>query len=265
MEFESSSPLFQRDPRKLEEVNEMMQNKRCLIVIPTYNEANNIRQLIDEIAALRIQNLDILVMDDSSPDGTAEMVRESQKEHANLKLIVREKKGGLGSAYVSGFREALNHGYDFIFEMDADFSHDPKEIPNFLKAVQEYDLVIGSRYIQGVNVINWPLSRLILSYGANLYTRLITGLNVKDCTSGFKCFRRTVLEGIDLDRIFSDGYSFQIEINFKAWKKGFRIKEIPIVFVDRVIGTSKMSRKIIHEAIWEVWRLRFLDLVRKVE
>lgn len=249
----------------LEKAREIMLDKRCLVIVPTYNEANNIRQLIDEIFSLHIQNLDILIVDDNSPDDTAGLVKEYQKDHNNLQLMLRKEKMGLGSAYVSGFRESLKNGYDYVFEMDADFSHEPSEIPNFIIAIQDSDLVIGSRYIQGVNVINWPLSRLILSYGANYYTQFVTGLKIKDNTSGYKCFRRSVLERINLDKIKSDGYSFQIEMNFKAWKHGFKIKEIPIVFVDRVLGTSKMSKKIIREAIFEVWRLKILELLGKVE
>ncbi|RKY77958.1 polyprenol monophosphomannose synthase, partial [candidate division KSB1 bacterium] len=175
------------------------------------------------------------------------------------------RKAGLGTAYVRGFKYALARDYEFILEMDADFSHDPKEIPNFLLSMNDYDLVIGSRYVQGVNVVNWPLSRLILSYGANLYTRLITGMPIHDCTSGYKCFRRKVLESIKLDKISSDGYSFQIEIDFKTWKLGFKLKEIPIVFVDRLIGSSKMSKKIVYEAIWMVWKLKILSLLGKLE
>ena len=265
MEFEASFPFYLSNSNKLEQVKQLMTDKHALIVIPTYNEAQNMRFMIEMILSLAIPNLDILVVDDNSPDSTAAIVQEQQQRHTNLQLLVRQEKTGLGSAYVAGFRHALQSDYDYIFEMDADFSHDPKEIPNFLLAIQEYDLVIGSRYVQGVNVINWPLSRLILSYGANLYTRLISGLKIKDSTSGFKCFRRQVLEAINLDKVASDGYSFQIEMDFQAWKLGFRIKEIPIVFVDRVIGTSKMSKNIISEAIWEVWRLRLLGLLRRIE
>jgi len=242
-----------------------MLNKKAIIAIPTYNERLNIRNLIETVFDLEIPNLDILVVDDNSPDGTAEVIQELQKSKKNLKLISREKKLGLGSAYVAAFKKALEESYDFIFEMDADFSHDPKEIPNFLVEIQDNDLIIGSRYIHGVNVINWPLSRLFLSYSANLYTRIITGMKIKDSTSGFKCYRREVLEKINLDRVSSDGYSFQMEMNFKAWKLDFRIKEIPIVFVDRMVGSSKMSKKIIREAIWEVWKLRWSSIFGKIE
>ncbi len=237
---------------------------KSLIVIPTYNEAENIENLVERILLLGIENLDILIVDDSSPDGTADIVEKLMEKHSNIHLMKRAKKSGLGTAYVAGFKYALENGYDYIFEMDADFSHNPEEIPNFLNKMKECDLVIGSRYVTGVNVINWPLSRLILSVGANKYTQIITGLPVKDCTGGFKCFRREVLEKINLDDIRSDGYSFQIEVNFKAWKKGFRICEIPIVFTDREAGSSKMSKKIIREAIWMVWKLKILSLLGKI-
>lgn len=238
--------------------------KRTLIIIPTYNEAENIKGLITEIFNVGVNNLEILVVDDNSPDGTARIVEEMSRSNPKVHLLLRERKMGLGSAYVAGFKYALQRDFDYIFEMDADFSHDPHEIPNFLEKIKEYDLVIGSRYIQGVNVVYWPLSRLILSYMANLYTRIITRLPVKDTTSGYKCYRRRVLESIDLNKISSDGYSFQIEMKFKAWKKGFRLCEIPIIFVDRFVGRSKMTKKIIREAFWMVWKLRFLSILRRL-
>lgn len=235
-----------------------------IVVIPTYNEAQNIEQMIDRILFQGIRNLDILVVDDNSPDGTGDIVERIAHCETNVHLLRRPAKAGLGTAYVAGFKYALKHGYDYIFEMDADFSHDPDEIPNFLEALKDHDLVIGSRYKTGVNVINWPITRLVLSVGANKYTQFITGMPIKDCTGGYKCFRRQVLEAIDLDRIASDGYSFQIEMNFKAWKKGFRIVEIPIVFADREAGSSKMSKKIIREAIWMVWKLKIMSLFGKI-
>jgi dolichol-phosphate mannosyltransferase len=225
-----------------------------LIVIPTYNEANNIAGLISAIN--ESADVDILVVDDNSPDRTYEIVEKLHAELDNLHLIRREGKLGLGTAYIAGFGFAISKGYSYIMEMDADFSHDPKEIPRFLEAIKENDLVIGSRYIRGVNVINWSMSRLLLSFSASKYVHFITGLPVKDPTGGFKCFKREVLEGIDLDSVKSTGYSFQIEMNHKAWKKGFRLKEIPIVFTDRYMGKTKMSRKIMWEAIWIVWKLR---------
>ena len=233
---------------------------KALIVIPTYNEADNIEKLLDRILFQGLKNLDILVVDDNSPDGTAIIVEKLAELENNIYLLKRPNKAGLGTAYVAGFHYAIKNNYDYIFEMDADFSHNPDEIPNFLEAIKTSDLVIGSRYKTGVNVINWPLTRLILSVGANKYSQIITGLPVKDCTGGFKCFRREVLEAIDLDKISSDGYSFQIEMNFKAWKKGFKICEIPIIFTDREVGSSKMSKKIIREAIWMVWKLKIMSI-----
>lgn len=235
---------------------------RALVVIPTYNEAENIPTLIPSVLS-QDDSLDVLVVDDHSPDGTAQAVRDLQampQFARRVFLIERENKSGLGTAYVAGFTFALERGYDVAFEMDADFSHDPEELPKLLKLTSEYDVVIGSRYISGVNVVNWPMRRLILSYMANLYTRVITGLPVKDTTSGFVCYRRKVLESIDLDSLRSNGYAFQIEIKFKAWKKGFRLHEIPIIFVDRRVGISKMSKHIMYEAALMVWKLKLKSL-----
>ena len=236
---------------------------RNLVIIPTFNEAENVPRIIDDILNLDVE-VDILFVDDNSPDGTGKIVEEITKNNHKISLIKREKKMGLGSAYVAGFKYALKREYDNIFEMDADLSHDPKEIPNLLEKIKDYDLVIGSRYIKGINVINWPLRRLILSYGANIYTRIITGIPLKDSTGGYKCFRRKVLENIDLNKIHSEGYAFQIEMNYKTWKKGFRIIEIPIIFMDRTEGKSKMSRKVVREAILIVWKLRLLDFLKKL-
>jgi dolichol-phosphate mannosyltransferase len=233
---------------------------KTIIIIPTYNEIENIEKLIRDIKGITPE-IHILIVDDKSPDGTAQCVKNLRQEIDDLYLISREGKKGLGTAYVAGFKFALQNGYEYIFEMDADYSHDPREIPNFINAMTEADLVIGSRYIKGVNVVNWPLSRLLLSYFANLYTRIITGLPVCDATAGYKCFRREVLQSIDLEEIRSGGYSFQIEMNFKAWKKGFRIKEIPIIFIDRALGRSKMSKKIVREAIWMVWILKIKSIL----
>lgn len=232
---------------------------KAIVIIPTYNEIHNIQKLLPDILEM-YNDIDVLVVDDNSPDGTANYVEHLGESNRHVKIIKREKKMGLGTAYVAGFKYALSNGYDVAIEMDADYSHDPKELENFLANIKEYDLVIGSRYIYGVRVINWPIRRLLLSYFANLYTRIITGMPVKDGTGGFKCFRRKVLETIDLDAIHSNGYSFQIEMNFKAWKKGFRLIEIPITFTDRVQGTSKMSKKIVREAILMVWKLRFKSI-----
>ena len=232
---------------------------KALIVVPTYNEKENIEKIIESVLALGGE-YEILVVDDNSPDGTGEIVDRLAASESRIHAIHREGKLGLGSAYIAGFKWALaNTDTQFVFEMDADFSHDPAAIPEFIKAADGRDLVIGSRYLHGITVINWPLSRLILSFGANVYTRIITGLPLKDSTGGFKCFRRETLEQLPLDTIRSDGYSFQIEMNFFCWKKGFRIVEIPIIFTDRRVGISKMSRKIIWEAMFMVWRLRFMN------
>jgi dolichol-phosphate mannosyltransferase len=230
-----------------------------LVIIPTYNESDNIRAITDEIFAVH-PTLEILVVDDSSPDGTGAIVRAMQQESARLHLLERTGKLGLGTAYCEGFVWAVDRGYDIVFEMDADFSHDPKEIPNFLCAIENADVVLGSRYSKGVNVVNWPMQRLLLSWCANLYTRWITRMPIYDATGGFKCFRTDVLRTIDLGRIHSNGYAFQIEMNFKLWRRGARMLEIPIIFVDRRSGVSKMSKNIIWEAAWLVWKLRFAAL-----
>jgi len=237
---------------------------KILVIIPTYNESQNIEKLLEQIVGQNIDGLDVLVVDDNSPDGTGDLVKKFSKKEQSIHLLERTEKLGLGTAYMTGFRYALEKEYDLIIEMDADFSHDPNELKNLINATNQYDLVIGSRYVKGVNVINWPLSRLLLSMGASLYTRMITGLPLRDCTSGFKCFKRKVLESINLDKIQSDGYSFQIEMSFKAWKKGFILGEIPIIFLDRSAGTSKMSKKIVREAIWMVWNLKFQSLRGKL-
>ncbi|MBS4036025.1 MAG: polyprenol monophosphomannose synthase [Ignavibacterium sp.] len=236
-----------------------MPDYKTLVIIPTYNEMDNIPKLLP-IVLSKDDSINILIVDDNSKDGTAQYVIEQQKSNPRLHLLQREKKLGLGTAYIAGFKYALANGFDFIFEMDADFSHNPDEIPNFLKAIKENDLVLGSRYIDGVRVLNWPMRRLLLSFFASVYTRIITGMPVRDATGGFKCFRKKVLEGIDLNKVQSNGYSFQIEMTFKAYKKGFKIKEIPIVFMDRVKGTSKMSKKIVYEAVFMVWKLRLRSI-----
>jgi dolichol-phosphate mannosyltransferase len=232
----------------------------ALVIIPTFNERDNIIKVLDSVRELNVSGLDILIIDDNSPDGTASIVKDYMKHYPQVTLMEREGKMGLGTAYIVGFQYAIEKKYDYIFEMDADLSHDPKVIPAFLQAIKEADLVIGSRYLTGVNVINWPLMRLFISVMASKYTRIITGMPIKDCTSGYKCFRRTVLESIPFDEVSSNGYSFQIEMNFKAWKRGFRLKEIPIIFHDRTVGLSKMSKKIIVEAMFVVWKLKILSL-----
>jgi dolichol-phosphate mannosyltransferase len=239
-----------------------MEKNEVLIIIPTYNERENIALIIPEIKKV-VPDAHILVVDDSSPDGTSGITKEMAKSIPGIFVMDRAKKEGLGKAYISGFKWALEHQYQFIFEMDADFSHDPKYLPDFLRAIQDHDLVIGSRYKSGVNVVNWPMSRLLLSYFANLFARFITGIPINDSTGGFKCYRRQVLESLDFNKIASSGYSFQIELNFFAWKKGFRIIEIPIVFTDRQRGVSKMSSKIIREALFLIWKLRLSSLFSK--
>jgi dolichol-phosphate mannosyltransferase len=236
---------------------------KALVIVPTYNEIENIERIIPEILS-QDQRLQVLVVDDNSPDGTGQMADRIAQQNGRVLVLHRQRKSGLGQAYLAGFKYALEKHFDYVFEMDADFSHDPKYLPDFLDAIQNADLVLGSRYISGVNVVNWPMSRLILSYLANIYSRLITGLPVKDSTGGFKCYRRVVLEKIELDKIKSEGYSFQIETSFRAWRKGFRIVEIPIIFVDRKQGQSKMSKRIVREAMWMVWKLRLFSLLGKI-
>ena len=228
---------------------------KTIVISPTFNERKNIKIFID---AVLIDNpdFDLLIVDDNSPDGTSEKVRELQSEFENLYLEVREKKLGLGTAYIYGFKWALNRKYDRIVQMDADLSHNPKDLAIMVKNLEDNDLVIGSRYIKGISVVNWPLRRLMLSYGANTYSRMITGMPIMDGTGGFKAWRSEVLQDIDLDSVRSQGYSFQIEMNFRAWIKGYKLKELPIIFSDRTIGQSKMSKKIVYEAIFMVWRLR---------
>ena len=237
--------------------------RKILIVIPTYNEINNIETLLDKLRKTYLE-YDVLIVDDNSPDGTGKYVAERSQDDDKIHLLEREGKLGLGTAYVAGFKYAIENGFDAVVQMDADFSHDPDKIKDLVESLQDSDLVIGSRYIQGVNVVNWPMSRLLLSYFANVYTRIITGMPVKDATGGFKAIRIEVLKSINLDKIRSNGYAFQIEINYKAWKKGFRIKEIPIVFTDRVEGSSKMSKAIVREAVFMVWKLRFRSITGKL-
>ena len=228
---------------------------KTLIISPTYNEHKNIAILVEHL--FRIDpDYHLLIVDDSSPDGTGDIVRDLQKKYPNLYLEVRAKKDGLGRAYIHGFHWALSRNYDAIVQMDADMSHDPMEIPAMLAHLNNHDLVIGSRYIRGVSVVNWPIRRLVLSYGANLYSRIATGMPIKDATGGYKAWSRKVLASIDLDNVKSSGYSFQIEMNFRAWIKGYSLKEHAIIFIDRTIGESKMSRSIMFEAVWMVWRLR---------
>lgn len=237
----------------------MKSDMKILIIIPTYNELENLPRLLPKVFA-KDDNINVLIVDDNSPDGTAAFVENEMKSNDRIHLIKRPSKQGLGTAYIAGFRYALQNDFQLVFEMDADFSHDPNEIPKFLEAIKNADVILGSRYINGVNVINWPMSRLLLSWFANWYTRIITGLPIKDATGGYKCFRIEILQTIDLNKVTSNGYAFQIEMTFKAWKKGFRVKEIPIIFVDRVKGQSKMSKKIVREAVTMVWKLRIKSI-----
>ena len=234
------------------------------MIVPTYNERANVERLIEGVLA-QDPRLDVLVVDDASPDGTGAVVDAVAAREPRAHVLHRAGKLGLGTAYLDGFRWALAREYDAMFEMDADFSHDPGHLPTFLEAIVDADLVLGSRYRYGkVTVINWPISRLILSYGANIYARAVTGLPLFDATGGYKCFRREVLESIDLSRVRSNGYAFQIEMSFRAWRNGFQIREIPIVFHDRTEGESKMSGRIMREAIWMVWRLRWLSIAGRL-
>lgn len=243
-----------------------MNSSDSIVIIPTYNEKENIENIIRAVLGLDI-NVNILIIDDGSPDGTADIVKRLQKEEFADRLFIVERSGklGLGTAYITGFKWAIEHKYDYIFEMDADFSHDPKDLPRLLKACREdgYDVAIGSRYISGVNVVNWPMGRVIMSYYASKYVQLVTGVKIKDTTAGFKCYRRQVLETIELDKIRFKGYAFQIEMKFTAYKCGFKIKEVPVIFVNRELGTSKMSGGIFSEALFGVIRLKVSSWFRK--
>ena len=238
--------------------------ERGLVIIPTYNEQENIPKLLPMVLA-QDQRLDVLVVDDASPDGTGQIADEIAARNPRVHVLHRAGKLGLGTAYLAGFRWGIERKYEWMFEMDADFSHDPAHLPQFIQALSRYDVVLGSRYLGGrVTVINWPISRLLLSYFANVYARIVTGLPIGDATGGYKAFRRPVLESIDLAKVESEGYAFQIEMSFRAWKRGFRIGEIPIVFVDRTLGESKMSKRIVREAVWKVWKLRMLSLFKRL-
>jgi dolichol-phosphate mannosyltransferase len=233
---------------------------RGLVIIPTYNERENLPRLLPLVLA-QDERLDILVIDDASPDGTGALADEIAAGSDRINVLHREGKLGLGTAYLAGFQWGLERGYAWLFEMDADFSHDPAHLPQFIAALADADVVLGSRYLEGrVTVVNWPIARLLLSYFANVYARVVTGVPLWDATGGFKAFRREALEMIHLERVESEGYAFQIEMNLRVWKRNLRIREIPIVFVDRTIGESKMSKRIIREAVWRVWRLRYLAI-----
>lgn len=233
-----------------------------LIIIPTYNERENVEAISRAVLDVA-PGCDLLFVDDSSPDGTGLLVDQLAAQDERIRVLHRSSKNGLGRAYIAGFKQALQKGYEFIFEMDADFSHNPADIPRMKEAAMEADVVLGSRYLNGIRVINWPLHRLILSRGAGSYVRWITGMPFTDPTGGFKCFRRRVLETIALDQVTSNGYSFQIEMTHAAWQAGFRIREVPIVFEERRVGSSKMSRRIVGEALLTVWRLLFRARLRR--
>ncbi|MCF7807903.1 MAG: polyprenol monophosphomannose synthase [Candidatus Marinimicrobia bacterium] len=237
---------------------------RNLTIIPTYNEKENILAMIEKVQSLAVET-DILIVDDGSPDGTADIVKEKQTSTPSLHIIERSGKLGLGSAYLAGFQFAIDHDYDTLVQMDADFSHNPEVIETFLKEIETNDLVIGSRYINGINVVNWPLRRLMLSYFASKYIQFITRMPINDGTAGFKCWRVSFLKQLKLNKVRSNGYSFQVEMHFRAWRKApNRIKEVPIIFEDRTIGQSKMSKAIVREAIWRVWWLRLMALLGKI-
>jgi len=239
-------------------------DSRALVVIPTYNEAANIRTVVNRVLEIDNAGLEILIVDDNSPDGTGELVASWTEQEPRLHLMRRPSKMGLGTAYVAGFRYALENDYDVIIEMDADLSHNPADLPRLLEKINDYDLVIGSRYLKESGVVNWPLSRLMLSQFANWYTRTITRMPIHDCTSGFKCICSRVLQNVHLEHIVSSGYAFQIELHYKIWRKGSRICEIPIVFTERQQGKSKMSRQVQIEAATLVWRLKLRDWLGRI-
>ena len=239
-------------------------SERALVVIPTFNERENLPNIVPLVLE-QDPRLEVLVIDDNSPDGTGELADALAEASPRVHVVHRPGKLGLGTAYCAGFQWAIQEKYDYVFEMDADFSHDPRHLPTFLREIQDADLVIGSRYLnRRVTVVNWPMSRLMLSYVANVYARWVTGLKLWDSTGGYKCYRRRVLEGIQLEQVRSNGYSFQIETSFRAWKRGFRIREITITFSDRNVGRSKMSGAIVREAIFMVWRLRLWALLGRL-
>ena len=246
-----------------------MQKSDSVVIIPTYNEKENIENIVRAVLALQPHTFNVLIIDDGSPDGTAAIVKRLMEGDCAGRLFLVERSGklGLGTAYIAGFKWAIEHGYDYIFEMDADFSHDPNDLPRLYEACANdgYDVAIGSRYVTGVNVVNWPMGRVLMSYYASKYVRLVTGLPIHDTTAGFKCYRRRVLETIDLDAIRFKGYAFQIEMKFTAYKLGFKVKEVSVIFVNRQLGTSKMSGGIFGEALFGVMRLRWAALTGKIK
>ena len=233
-----------------------------LIVMPTYNERENLPRMVLRLLSLPVK-VDLLVVDDNSPDGTGKLADELSSKHPEVHVLHRKEKSGRGRAYIAGFKWALEHGYEFVFEMDGDFSHNPDDVPVFLAAAQNADLVLGSRYINGIRIINWPLSRLMLSKSAATYVKLILGMPITDPTGGYKCFRRRALESLNLDAVRSNGYSFQIELTHKLWRQGYKVVEVPIIFTERLLGHSKMSGHIVREALIMVWRLLFQNGCRR--
>jgi dolichol-phosphate mannosyltransferase len=250
----------------MSEVSTDQGDGHTLVIIPTYNERENLPRIVPSVLG-QDTSIHVLVVDDASPDGTGEVAEELGREWpGRVHVLHREGKQGLGKAYIAGFRWGLARGYDRLCEMDADLSHPPSALPGFIEATEEYDFIVGSRYVNGrVTVVNWPMPRLLVSYFGSWYARLITGLPVSDATGGFNMFRREVLEAVDLDRIQSNGYSFQIELKLRSWRAGFRFLEIPIIFTERDQGESKMSKRIIVEAVWKVWKLRALDLTGRLQ
>ena len=240
------------------------QDARFLVILPTYNEADNLPRIVPSILE-QDPRIDVLVVDDDSPDGTGALADDLSQASDRVNVIHRSEKQGLGGAYIEGFRWGLERNYDLLFEMDADFSHRPDALPLFIEKARDFDIVLGSRYLDGrVTVINWPMSRLLISFFGSWYARFVTRLPVRDATGGFNCWRREVMESLDFSRIESNGYTFQIELKLRAWRKGFSLTEIPIIFEERESGESKMSKRIVREAIWNVWKLRFLDLIGRL-
>ena len=240
------------------------EDARFIVILPTYNEADNLPRIVPSILE-QDPRIDVLVVDDDSPDGTGALADKLSQGSDRVNVIHRSGKQGLGAAYIEGFRWALQRNYDLLFEMDADFSHRPDALPLFIEKARDFDIVLGSRYVDGrVTVINWPMSRLLISFFGSWYARFVTRLPVRDATGGFNCWRREVMESLDFSRIESNGYTFQIELKLRAWRKGFSLTEIPIIFEERESGESKMSKKIVREAIWKVWKLRFLDLIGRL-
>lgn len=237
---------------------------RTLVIIPTFNEAENVARIVQAVLG-QGDGIQVLVVDDNSPDGTGELAEDLARKDDRVNVLRREGKQGLGRAYLAGFRWGLERAYDLICEMDADFSHPPDKLPALIQKAEEYQVVIGSRYVGGrVNVVNWPMSRLLISFFGSWYARTITGLPVRDATGGFNLWRREVLEALNLDKIESNGYAFQIELKYRAWRRGFSLVEVPIVFTERESGESKMSKSIVREAVWKVWKLRILNLFGKL-